>query len=624
MNNNDAFITIPIDNQIPLSDTKVCICIDISGSTNNKIDSQLSILEAEIKFATDLSSKLTQETKLIAWDNKAEHIIDMQYLKPRNGTEPSCIFNNITTHSDIRESDVAVIITDGEIGANEISNFSKAMLTHGTHLKAIIGVIVKKINTGLPFPSEQSLSHFLNSGIRLSKDVLNHKPADVQISVLVPAMIGNSCIILNDGTNNFVMWSSSIFRSEWNPNEVIDITNWEDVSKISFDVLAKTLIPFPNQQQDIELREQNYIPIGTGLYFNPELLLQWNPTLDELINIPFDRISQYFRVSMRCCELVDWFKKQKNRFLEEFIVEPNERMNIEQIMTDMERNRQNRQIYDSLLPYFTQIRNQALVRRYIDDDDIDNVVDDPRIKQVIIFFRQMLDVMMEDMENQDDGNSYVSSSIALSRYSTVPSNHSSKYVSSYSKTNPTSITANFKDPLKWIEQFCRLYPNHESKQHECSICCDINIPFVLMRKVINKLNIDDFQVHPLDYFYPEIMCAKCATYFCNNKIDPVRVECFAAIPLITLVDDSKKYFISSFTELSGTVINNSNIIGSIKTTTKYLLNYLSNISMGIITKKNYVDEIAALIDIFFEILNNHFRNSADIVSILKNIMNNLF
>ena len=98
---------------------------------------------------------------------------------------------------------------------------------------------------------------------------------------------------------------------------------------------------------------------------------------------------------------------------------------------------------------------------------------------------------------------------------------------------PKVITASFTEPYLWYTQFVRATKN-DSIKYECSICCDVSMPFIILRKKINKRKLYEFDLRPLDYFYPEFLCNKCADYFCHNKIDPVRVKCIAALPLINL------------------------------------------------------------------------------------------
>ena len=519
--NAQPFVTLPTINNVCLKNLQVCFCIDVSGSTASIFADQKTILDVETEFVKSFLPELTKPPKFISWDDKSQNILNVDSLKPDAGTRPACLFQNSDTLGTIKETDVAIIITDGCIGIEEINAFGKYMTSLGTHLKAVVGVIVGRRTN-------------CRSG------ALN-KPADIGVSVLVPAMISNSCILFHNWNTSYVMWSSGIFKPEWKPNDITNESNWSHVTNVDISNIININIPIVNPVMENELCNKDYIPFGCGIFFNPNNLLLSCPSWDDLLEMPFDRICQYFKVTLRYAELLKWFKVQKDKFLQEFVTVSDEKEKIDLLIKEM--LDRGRSVDHNIVTSFINTRNNALTRRYIDDVDIENVSNDPRIAKLLQFFRQMIKIMEEDNHIQYESSCYTSFSISSSRYCT------SNPTNTPTNSKSSKMTADFNEPLKWLEQFSRLYPLHNSLKCECSICVETSIPFIIIRKHIGKNYINDIVDYPTSYFYPQLLCCKCATYFCNIGIDPVRVSCFAAIPIVRLVDDSQIYYLTSFMKL---------------------------------------------------------------------------
>jgi len=562
-----AITILPIIQQHRLKDLPVICCIDNSGSTGEQFSCSIStlVLDVEKNLITQFIRGLSATISLMLWNSYSKIIESVRQIdNPAGGTNPSCIFETKETLALIGDSKVAVIMTDGKIEADSILSFGKGMAACGKHLKAIIGIIVGD-----------------KSGIT---------PSAVNISVLLPAMISNACILFYDGTNIYVVWTSGIFKTIWNPHDITEVSTWPQVTQISIESIHKLLVPFYNERNETRLLETGYIPFGES-FFNPTMLLLSNPVWEEFEKLPFDRICQYFKVMGKCQELLDWFTSQKDKFLKDFIGENEQADNINELINTLRKRSKNITNSDKpLISSYIKTRNYSLVRRYLGDSEIQeiaNLTHDPRIIQLVTFFGNMMRTIEEDNRTQYNGSSYTASSLSSTRY-VFGKIKTSVDKASYTNTKCTHITADFTKPYKWYCQFKSLYPLHGSCTDSCSICFEQCSPFILIRKPFpmqSKELIQYFHNHPLDYIYPEIVCCKCADYFCLRKQDPVRVNCIAAIPIVKLTTNSEKNYYVCFSKLTELPAKQDEPISSTS-----MLAWIYNMSMKKVTGHNNSQE----------------------------------
>nr|URM62015.1 hypothetical protein [Mimivirus sp.] len=170
---NNIFKNLPITQVTTISQSRICFCIDSSGSTANNFAAKLSYMDVIKSFVKKISNQLIKSPQYISWDCSATIIDSIDQLESRGGTCPSCIFENETTLQSIKMSDMGIIITDGNIESYEVNNFSNHINNQASHFKAVIGVII---------------------GRRTGGNTIT-KPHEINISVLLPAMISNACIL---------------------------------------------------------------------------------------------------------------------------------------------------------------------------------------------------------------------------------------------------------------------------------------------------------------------------------------------------------------------------------------------------------------------------------------------
>jgi hypothetical protein len=511
---NHPLVTLVSTSSIPLKNLKVGIFIDNSGSTAGNIAHgkvlSTTILLAEKQISSLIASELTHPPKYVKWSTNSEIVESLHTITSDGNTLPSTILTNPTIKSIIDDIEVAIILTDGDIDIGEINKFAKEMNTKALHLKAIIGIIIKSIAP-------------------------NSKPANTNVSVLVPAMLNNSCILYHDVSNTYIMWSAGCFKNTWNHPDITDDLQWQNLKTIDPLEICNMSIPIYPQNEIDALIAAHYIPFGSGCFFEPNRLLLYQPSWDELLRMPFDRICQYFKMNNRYDELMKWFKSLKDRFLNEFMGLPQADMNtlvsnlLNKTVRAVARN-------SSHVSSYTRMRDHILLRRNFDEYD-DVVFSNPQANRLAQFFRRMMPVMQEDQETVHAPASYTSASISVSRYTTK-----------LSKSLSLSVPADFTKPLKWFKQFNYNNQNHKSTQADCTICFEKSVPFFLLRKHFDCNNLEDITANPFTYYYPGVLCAKCADYFCGEGFDPNRVPCYAGIPIVKLVDT--KNYLECFAKLT--------------------------------------------------------------------------
>ena len=292
--------------------------------------------------------------------------------------------------------------------------------------------------------------------------------------------------------------------------------------------------------------------------------------------MPHDHIGQYFRAHGQSNQMMKWLQRQKDRLLREHNVSEEESALINAYI-----DRKNRPNNRHTTSAYTQLRDRAIAHNYaqiqtqtqtsaqsaeeLDQLYADLLNGDHRLRPLLDLLQQMMNITTEEVQTQNRGNGYTASSVSSSRYTrnmamamaTAPTSISS----SSDATTSTEITAPLSLPFKWFKQFARLYPTHNTQHIDCTICCEQCVPFLLVRCFFDKNTVDKLPESPHHYFYTELVCAKCADFCCIRGIDPVRVPCMAAVPLVRLPDESiKNSFYKQFGHLTTfTPINPRNL-----------------------------------------------------------------
>lgn len=453
---NNIFKNLPITQVTTISQSKICFCIDSSGSTGNIFAAKLSYMDVIKSFIKKISNQLTKSPQYISWDCSATIIDSIDQLESRGGTCPSCIFENEITLQSIKMSDMGIIITDGNIESYEINNFSNHINNQASHFKAVIGVII---------------------GRRTGGNTIT-KPHEINISVLLPAMISNACILFYNYKKIYVMWTSGIFKNKWKHIDVDLTTSWDDMTTISANEICQIEIPIPDQSLHKQITNEGYIPLGLDLYFNPKYLLMSNPDPNEIIEYPFYQICQYYKTGNNHLKLLQWLKQQKEKFI--YDIDSTECINI-----TIENAINNQQSY--LIS-----RDKILACRYPYIINTCTNMSCQSLSSISKFFTGMINILVEDLQNFDSNQKYTLYYSSKSRYSNF--------------VDPKPVNDNKILCLEdQIINLCNI---------ECSCTCEWckqdSVPVIVMKNNINKDNMELFVNEYENIIFPYFLCPKCA------------------------------------------------------------------------------------------------------------------
>ncbi|AQN68563.1 hypothetical protein [Saudi moumouvirus] len=492
----NTFVQLPIIDHTILGDANVCFCIDSSGSTGNKFAGKIKYLDIIKIFVNRVTKRLINKPTFISWDCNAVPIDNIDQLESKGGTCPSCLFENPKTYNIIKNSDVMFIITDGQIETYEVNNFAKCINEHASHLKAVIGVIVGRRT--------------------LAETML--KPHEINVSVLLPAMISNACILFYNYKKIYTMWTSGIFKNDLNQVEINLETTWDNVPITEPDSICNINIPIPNQEEHNKLISNDYIPFGIDLYFNRKHLLLSNPTIEELMTYPFCQICQHFKINNKYQKLYNWFINIYNSFIKKVYDTESYNINIDYAL-------QNRESY-------IKSRDKILCCKYPYIHYIVNNVTDQEFSKKINFFTSMLKVLQEDnnMQNNDDG--YTLYYTSISRYHSFKKVKYEDFNDDYSRDN---INKYLKSPFIFDE------PEFITEKYPCDVCGYEGTPFIILQSKIDKNNIGKLLDQDNDIINPHVMCSKCSQCLkiISGKYMSKTVQ---LIPIVLLNDLTKQQY----------------------------------------------------------------------------------
>lgn len=492
MTNNVALVNLPEIGYKLLKDHNSVIFLDISGSTNDNYNNDMSVLDIEKKIVLELTKIFNIKPLLVSWHNEANLINDLSLLSPQYGTYPSNIFTNDKIVTKIKETEIAILITDGCIDVNEMERFSSYINKYGLHFNSVIGIVINGFD---------------------------EDPIDTDISVLFPAMINNSCILVyNDYNMHHLLWGNDIFQREVKIMEIKKGIKWEDIPQINLESLCNMKIPQYDNCLVTNLLKQNYVPLGFGAYFNASKFISSDISLVDWMNYPFEKICQYYKRINKYDEIYNWFINQKSKILYKYFTVINEN-EIMDNLTNKILNRYNLrdEISDLLIKEYIRIRNIILTREKFDEIDNYDFLEDNKLITICVFISNLNKAMKNDMEMVIKCSQYT-----VSLFNSHISNKSDELIDD-KKINYTKLN--------------------------CSLCLDRDIPNFLIRKIIDCNNIDDINKNYLDYYYPYALCDKCSNYFLINRMDPNKCVCKGRIPFY-ITNDLSKYLDTHLSNLT--------------------------------------------------------------------------
>ncbi|AAV50887.1 hypothetical protein [Acanthamoeba castellanii mimivirus] len=519
---DNAVVKVDCDKKFSLNKLRICFCIDTSNSTKSLFvqtkEWGMTYLDVEKLFVMKMAEKLSypESVTYIGWNKEACQVDCIKNLVQQRGTNPSCLFENDTSYHIVSNSDIVFLITDGIISNEDVNMFHQHMKSRGIQLKAIIGVIVgRRTNT--------------------NETYFQIKPADINVSVIAPATIANSCILFYNMKTVYVVWASGDFENILQPNSITKETLWSDVTTTSFKDLSEISLTFPNDKIHNSLIKNEYIHLGKGNYFNPVKLLVSKPTFHELIEYPFSQICQYFKITQSYDKLYLWFKNLCKEKLE--ILCQQSLCSIKNMIVKSSDN-----TFQFCNPYYKPLfiieRNKLFVYKYILNNAINfnlkSLLFNSEERSIMEFIRGIYGTMQEDMISSNVDSDYLAMNISRDRYKSFTKKTSTEYDyfknnKSISKNEILFDNNNFKDVILWINLFNNNLHESVKPNENCSLCGDQGIGCVVIKKFLNLSN-DEIIDNPVDHIYPKILCEKCAVCFCNYQIDTAKY--YAAIPIV--------------------------------------------------------------------------------------------
>ena len=544
-------INLKIDDIEQLRDLKICFCIDTSKSTSGIFANSDCYLDVEKYFVDKIINNLKQTTdnlnvRHIGWNTRANISKNFHKLESTGSTFPSSIFDNGDTLRVILDSEIIFIITDGLIYPDEVTRFGQLVNSYGFHFKAVIGVIVDRRTKILP-----------NGETKIKP------PSSVNVSVLMPAMISNSCILFYNLKDIYVMWTSGIFDSIFNTLDISEKSSWLSVTKTDFSTICNVGIPVPDQQKHLELIQRGYTPFGAGNYVHLEKFINRDIDIADLMNYPLGQICQHFKVTQRYELIYNWFDIQRKKYID-FVSEKS----IDSIKKQMENSVYGYYKPQDLSEYLSH-RNILIACSCITDRNIPvdiNIITDKSIARNLETIRKLSLTMEEDMEAIKENYDYTMFYASKSRYNSFRRNYSERQEKNINMVSDISDISDiteksFKNILAWITLFDSVTKQIEEDdvsnsisdhlnnivfpKYNCYLCEQESIGCILVKKSIDLDNKNDLINNPYDYFYPKLVCEKCASCLCDYPL--TNTSYYMAVPLIipvnkTLMDPYYKFF----------------------------------------------------------------------------------
>lgn len=518
----NPFIKLKIKDTISLNKLQACFCIDTSASTGNIFFKKWSYLFVERMIIKDFFLHFEKKPHIISWNNESNVIYDLENITNKGYTEPSCIITNDSTKKILEETDILFLITDGNIGNEQVRIFSNLMREKTPYIKSVIGIIV---------------------GRRNDKNNNLIKPIDINTSVLVSSIITDGCILYSNTKKLYILWSNGIFKDTWKPNNININTTWKEVSVVSKNNILDMKINIFETFKMKKYFDRGYFHFYNGTMFSPKIFLVYNPSWEELLNIPYNAVCIFYKISQKYMMFCEWLEDKKKKFQIYYSIDNKSKKMINEHIC----NNHNHILEKNVVEIFIKQRNIELYEKYNKIFDCQELLNNENLRNLLVFFYKMSKTSQEDFVSQENMDAYNCFYISYNRYYDYYNNDVNKEI---------SVKKFHKNPYIWSRNFSEKIITNI---FFCSICGTKNIPFILINKNLLKES-----TRP-DYVCPLIYCDKCADIYCTRKIDSMNRQCNYSIPLFIYSDNNKLIFSETFECLFSKNITDdfSNLINNI-------------------------------------------------------------
>jgi hypothetical protein len=508
----------PVDTVV-LKKLKTLLCVDNSGSTDNKFGST-RVIDCEKSICNIFKTNFNCYPFLIQWNSQAS-LANISALEPSGGTDPSSIFECLDF---IKSSKNIIIITDGQIEKMFMIEFGKKMIKEASHIDMFIGIIAG------PYAI----------------------PHEINISVLLPGTISNSLILycVVETGKMYLVWCSDNFYPIFGEMIIQPSTKLEELPEIDVKKLSEINIQIYKEHEWTNLTSMGYIPYGNGRFWHPDYLLDYRIPPEELSDfiekIPIERFCQYYRIFGNYDKLINRFKQIQSEYFNSLNLNENDKeliiLCIKQISQrkSKKNSRIQRTISDEHKAAFINYRNFELFKKYNDANLLSHITNEKVVKCLKIF-HNIITAMEIDAQTSNLSHSYSVASINRSTYISGSQNSSLDMSASLS-FNYLMNNLSFYPSGKFELSFCRPFEWYDKNRSitydpgSCSICFEDNIMmFFLVNQKIMFDNQNKLKGKIFDYLYNSPVCYKCSEYFvikCGKN--PIHMACIGALPIIPM------------------------------------------------------------------------------------------
>ena len=263
-------IDIPIKkkvNMMPLSECKTIIAADTSGSVQGRI---------ERKQDKIIGLLINPNTKYISWSSRARMTVYNGNINDKfyGGTSPQTIFTTGETKRYVKESDIFIITTDGDITSRDVHIMSNVSTPYIRDKQLVIGIIIG---------SQRNVGQ-LNVSVFAS------------LMAIAPNFLG-LFVSTHNTTSPYarVIYSTGDMKKLYPIGEFSDTTSIDDLPKIDLrkinDIMIKnTRVKLPSGYVEISRTDTVVRAINIDMLMSSEI------TIDEFKALPWDQIIQMGKV----------------------------------------------------------------------------------------------------------------------------------------------------------------------------------------------------------------------------------------------------------------------------------------------------------------------------------------
>lgn len=236
---------------LPLSESQICVAIDVSTSTKGLILSQEML--AISTLCLYLTSEAKERLQVLPWSETAHPIIglsDIFRLQNTYGTSPSILCSTPEFASSLKAASLWLLLTDGWVEETEVKKFATGIAEQGLHGTACIVVV---FGEAVKPPSQM----------------------DVSVGTAVFAAGPNCLFLFHDvltGTVYILQCKGCFNRllplgGSGNP-VLSNITQWTNLPQITYEALSHLQVPAP-----IRLMKDQ-LALSDGMILNMDDLYQ--------------------------------------------------------------------------------------------------------------------------------------------------------------------------------------------------------------------------------------------------------------------------------------------------------------------------------------------------------------